>query len=78
MSESQHLALDVDSFDLKGAYGEDTWGSPKGIETDEAIRDWEAQRAYMLTPRSIQLHPGRQFRRSCDRLEYVPTPVINP
>lgn len=40
MSESQHLALDVDSFDLKGAYGEDTWGSPKSIETDEAIRGW--------------------------------------
>ena len=42
MSKSCHLALEVNDFDLKGSYGEDTWGSPKSVETADPICDWVA------------------------------------
>ncbi|KZT10723.1 uncharacterized protein LAESUDRAFT_809643 [Laetiporus sulphureus 93-53] len=42
MSKSEHLALDVASFDLKGAYNEPMWGNPGDIETNTDMATWVA------------------------------------
>lgn len=40
MSSNAHLVLDVESFELVGAFGEPVWGKPKDIELNADIRTW--------------------------------------
>ncbi|CAL1706546.1 unnamed protein product [Somion occarium] len=36
----ERIALDVDSVNVKGAFGDDPWGRPKDVETVEDIQSW--------------------------------------
>ncbi|TFK90050.1 hypothetical protein K466DRAFT_661106 [Polyporus arcularius HHB13444] len=40
MTKDATLFLDVEEFELKGAFGEAMWGSPVDITSDKNIRDW--------------------------------------
>ncbi|KAH9948677.1 hypothetical protein B0H21DRAFT_221496 [Amylocystis lapponica] len=40
MSSTERLVLDIGAFDLRGAFGEDLWGSPKDLENHPNIREW--------------------------------------
>ncbi|PCH36182.1 hypothetical protein WOLCODRAFT_166741 [Wolfiporia cocos MD-104 SS10] len=40
MSSSEHLALDVGSFEFKGAFDDPVWGTPVDVETDRRVAVW--------------------------------------
>ncbi|KAI0339793.1 hypothetical protein BDW22DRAFT_544526 [Trametopsis cervina] len=40
MSTHGHVVLDVDTFDVKGAIGEDVWGKPVDVELDPDVKLW--------------------------------------
>lgn len=40
MSTKAHLVLDVNTFDVKGAFGEPKWGNPLDIEFSADVKAW--------------------------------------
>ena len=40
MSSVSSLALEVNGFDVKGAFGEDCWGSPVDVQAHDDLRAW--------------------------------------
>ena len=40
MTDHYRIYLDVDEFELLGAFGEPAWGSPIDIAQDADIREW--------------------------------------
>ena len=40
MTDQLRIFLDVDEFELLGAYGEPAWGSPVDVAQNADIREW--------------------------------------